>query len=122
VRIASAHWLRAAAAEGKIDQAVAERALARCASRDPETTVRRACEASRSRKAAQQAPDEPLVIEALLREGEATLADRLVGVRFANGLMRVGYTDRNGMLHLPLSPAGPVALEDPSTLPLEPVP
>lgn len=107
VRAAAARW---AAAVGGYDEA-----LARCATEDLAPNVAEAC-------AHPELPplDAHVDVHAFAGDGRTRLRHALVALRLADGTALVAWTDANGRLLWPLAPRGPIQLDDPLRVPLQP--
>ena len=107
VRAAAARW---AAAVGGHDEA-----LARCATEDLAPNVAEAC-------AHPELPplDAHVDVHAFAGDGRTRLRHALVALRLADGSALVAWTDANGRLLWPLAPRGPIQLDDPLRVPLQP--
>ncbi|MEM9192492.1 MAG: HEAT repeat domain-containing protein [Myxococcota bacterium] len=115
VRSAAIRWLHAAAEAGRISRDDVNRTLAECAERDLSPEVARIC-----REPAPPPRDDVADVYAYSADGRTLLADRWVALRFADGSVWVAKTDVNGHLRLQRAPRGPLILDDPSSIPLEP--
>ena len=115
VRAAAARWLWAAAQQGEIDPQQAQRILAECAQRDLEPQVAQVCRNPQTPPGEQQ-----VSVYAYAADNETLLRRRLVGLRLSNGAVFVGFTDENAQVRLPQASTGPLLLEDPGQLPLDP--
>jgi HEAT repeat protein len=107
VRAAAARW---AAARGQDDEA-----LARCAAEDLAPNVAHAC-------AQPGLPplDADVDVHAFAGDERTRLRHALVALRLADGTALVAWTDANGRLLWPLAPRGPIQLDDPLRVPLQP--
>lgn len=107
VRAAAARW--AAAVTGH------DEALARCATEDLAPNVAEAC-------AHPELPplDAHVDVHAFAGDERTRLRHALVALRLADGTALVAWTDANGRLLWPLAPRGPIQLDDPLRVPLQP--
>lgn len=113
LRVAAAHWLRAAPVLGNAEAARA-RQLADC-SDDPDPWVARACLEPTSRPTRQR-----LLVQArMLQEGPTRQAaqQRIVAIRLPDATVYVGPSDADGRVLLPNVTRGELALEDPTDIP-----
>lgn len=117
VRLAALRWLQVARHHGKLKAAEVDRFLRRCVVREPDPVIARACEGLPAR----EGEPGPLEVFAYDRDGRELLEDRLVAVRFDDGLLYLGHTDENGRLGLPHAPAVAAELTDPGSWPLAPI-
>jgi len=115
VRVAAARWLHAAAEAGHIDAPAARERLDQCAARDLSPEVVGVCSSPGLPALGDEAD-----VYAYTTDGDALLTNRLVALRLADGTVLVSYTDVNGHLRLLDAPEGPLVLEDPTSVPLEP--
>lgn len=107
VRAAAARW---AAAVGGNDEA-----LTRCAAEDLAPNVAEACASP-----ALPPLDSDVDVFAFEGDGRSRLRSSLVALRLADGSALVAWTDANGRLVWPLAPRGPIQLDDPLRVPLQP--
>lgn len=107
VRAAAARW------SGALEPA--DEARARCAREDLAPAVARACAAP-----TQPALVESIDVHAFGGDGRTRLRDALVAIRLDDGSALVAWTDAEGRLTWPHAPAGPIQLDDPLRVPLQP--
>ena len=114
---AAAHWATRRRREGRIDAGVASAALERCAASDVESSVRAACAAPPATVRGYEATD----VYAYGRDGIELLRNALVAIELADGTTYLGRTDHNGHVRLRQAARGPLQLQDPGLVPLEPI-
>jgi HEAT repeat protein len=115
LRIAAAHWARSALAASPAAAAESTAALDACAARDPSPDVARACAIS-----ALPPLDGVADVVAYVGPGRTSRPGALVALRFADGSALLAHLDANARVRLAPAPRGPITLEDPLAVPLEP--
>ncbi len=115
VRIAAAHWARAAADADHLSPDAVRDALAACAVDPLAPDVAEVC-------ASPTLPplDATADVYAYAADGVRVWSVRLSALRLADGSVWITSTDRNGHLWLDRAPRGALVLEDPAATPLEP--
>jgi HEAT repeat protein len=115
VRAAAARWLAAAASRGATGEAVARAALDRCTQSPLPGPAERAC-----KNPALPPLDDVLDIVAWSADGRPVLERTLVALRLPDDSVLVTATDDAGRVLLAGVPSGPLVLDLPWSLPLEP--
>ena len=115
VRAATARWLAAGVAAGTIDRARGSDALTRCAGASLPGAAQRAC-----REPTLPELGGPADVIAWSADGREPLRAAPIALRLADGSVLVTVTDDAARVLLRDAPRGPIALDRPSSLPLEP--
>lgn len=115
VRSASARWLFASRQAGHVSADAAQEALERCLQTDLAPEVVAAC-----REPSLPPADQEADVYAYGPDGRELLATKWIALRFADGTVLVTHTDANGHLRLASAPRGPLVLDDPTSVALEP--
>lgn len=115
VRAAAARWAFAAAEHGAIAPDEVRAALTRCAREPISSPARRAC-----REPALPATGDRADVVAWSADGRELLPRTLLALRLPDGSVMLTRSDDNGRIQLHDVPRGPLALDRPASLPLEP--